>query len=250
MFGIIYTPTEGEAIERYSRLFRKPAGCFLNILQPHAIDDILSKWGDADDIDLIVVTDGEQILGIGDQGVGGILISIAKLAIYTLCAGIHPQRVLPISLDCGTDNQKHLEDELYLGLRQPRVRGKQYDDFVDKFVHAVRARFSKALLHFEDFGRSHASSILQRYSGTYPVFNDDIQGTGCVTLAALQAAVKVSNIKLRDIRVVCFGAGSAGVGIADQIAKAIALDSGKSVEEARKQFWSVVLVIWYLCYIN
>lgn len=156
MFPIIYTPTEGDAIADYSRLFRKPEGCFLDITKPENIERALSRYGGAEDIDVIACSDGEQILGIGDQGVGGILISIAKLVIYTLCAGVHPNRTLPVVLDVGTDNHELLNDELYLGVKRPRTRGEEYDAFVDKFVSACRKLYPKAYIHFEDFGLPNA----------------------------------------------------------------------------------------------
>lgn len=172
MFSIVYTPTEGDAIQNYSRLFRRPEGCFLNIDDVDRVYSDLSQWGNPDDIDYIVVTglsiatqnpmppsianlcsiDGEEILGIGDQGVGGILISIAKLMLTTVCAGIHPNRVLPVVLDCGTDNKELLEDDLYLGLQKKRVRGEKYDKFVAEFVRSARELYPKAYIHFEDFG--------------------------------------------------------------------------------------------------
>lgn len=239
MFPIIYTPTEGEAIANFSRLFRKPDGCFLNIDDTDRIDSDLGQFGGANDIDLIVVSDGEQILGIGDQGVGAILISVAKLVIYTLCAGIHPNRVLPVGLDCGTNNQDLLGDDLYMGLKKPRATGESYDKFVDAFVKAARKHYPKAYIHFEDFGLSNARRILDRYTPEIACFNDDVQGTGCVTLAALMTALKVSNVSMKDVRVVSFGAGTAGTGIADQIRDAIAVESGTSKEEAAKQIWAV-----------
>lgn len=152
MFSIIYTPTEGEAIQNFSRLFRRPEGCFLNINDVDRVHHDLAQWGRPEDIDYIVVTDGEEILGIGDQGCGGVLISVAKLVLTTLCAGIHPNRVLPVVLDCGTDNEDLLKDELYLGLRENRVRGEKYDKFVDSFVKAARELYPRAYIHFEDFG--------------------------------------------------------------------------------------------------
>ncbi|KAE8146026.1 hypothetical protein BDV25DRAFT_163324 [Aspergillus avenaceus] len=237
MFGVIYTPTEGDAIQNYSRLFRRPDGCFLNIKQQDRIEEYLSNFGRGADVDYIVVSDGEEILGIGDQGVGAILISVAKLVLATLCAGIHPSRQLPVVLDCGTDNKELLDDELYLGLRQPRVRGKEYDQFIDTFVTAARKMFPRAYIHFEDFGLRNAKRLLDQYRPHVPCFNDDIQGTGCVTLAALIAAFHVSNIKLADARVVIFGSGSAGIGIADQIGDTIATETGKTIQEASKQIW-------------
>jgi malate dehydrogenase (oxaloacetate-decarboxylating) len=170
MFSVIYTPTEGDAIQNYSRLFRRPEGCFLNINDQGRIYHDLAQWGNPEDIDYIVVTgmalllsippdserltkvDGEEILGIGDQGVGGILISVAKLILATLCAGIHPNRTLAVALDCGTDNEELLNDDLYLGLREPRIRGEEYDKFVDTFVQSAKKLYPKAYIHFEDFG--------------------------------------------------------------------------------------------------
>ncbi|KAJ5249915.1 hypothetical protein N7489_000325 [Penicillium chrysogenum] len=239
MFSVIYTPTEGDAIQNYSRLFRKPEGCFLNINDQDHFAEYLAEFGTADDVDYIVVSDGEEILGIGDQGVGAILISVAKLVITTLCAGIHPSRQLPVVLDCGTDNEELLNDELYLGLRQRRVRGEEYDEFVDRFVHAARKRFPKAYIHFEDFGLQNARRILNRYQEQIPCFNDDIQGTGCVTLAAMLAALQVSRVELEDVRVVIFGSGTAGIGIAGQILDTIATETGKPKHEATKQIWCI-----------
>lgn len=239
MFSVIYTPTEGDAIQNYSRLFRKPEGCFLNIREQDSIEECLAANENTDDIDYIVVSDGEEILGIGDQGVGAILISAAKLAIATLCAGIHPSRQLPVVLDCGTNNDDLLKNKLYLGLQERRVRGKEYDDFVDKFVQAARKQYPNAYIHFEDFGLPNARRILDRYQSQIPCFNDDIQGTGCVTLAAMLAALEISNVSIKDVRVVIFGSGTAGMGIADQLADAIVTQADKSKEDARKQIWCI-----------
>ncbi|KAI0433910.1 malic enzyme [Xylaria sp. FL1042] len=239
MFSIVYTPTEGDAIQNFSRLFRRPEGCFLNIDHIDRVSHDLAQWGRPDDIDYIVVSDGEEILGIGDQGVGGILISVAKLVLTTLCAGIHPNRTLPVILDCGTDNEKLLNDELYLGLRKNRVRGEKYDKFVDEFVQSARKLFPKAYIHFEDFGLKNARRILDHYRPEIPCFNDDVQGTGCVTLAAIMAGLHVSQQKLKDVKLVVFGAGTAGVGIADQVRDAIAAEKGISKGEAAKQIWLI-----------
>jgi malate dehydrogenase (oxaloacetate-decarboxylating) len=239
MFPIIYTPTEGEAIQNYSRLFRKPEGCFLSIDDPDSIESSLDRWGPSDEVDIIACSDGEQILGIGDQGVGAVLISIAKLVIYTLCAGIHPNRTLPVVLDVGTDNQDLRNDELYLGVQRPRARGAEYDAFVDRFIQACRKRYPKAYIHFEDFGLQNARRLLDKYTPQIVCFNDDVQGTGCVTLAAIYAAIHVAKLQMKDLRVVMFGAGSAGTGIADQIRDAISVEGGKSREEALKQIWCV-----------
>ncbi|EFQ33596.1 malic enzyme [Colletotrichum graminicola] len=239
MFSIVYTPTEGDAIQNFSRLFRRPDGCFLNIDDIDRVHHDLAQWGRPEDIDYIVVTDGEEILGIGDQGVGGILISVAKLVLTTLCAGVHPNRTLPVVLDCGTDNEELLNDKLYLGLRQNRVRGQKYDRFVDEFVKAARKLYPRAYIHFEDFGLTNARRILDQYRPHIPCFNDDVQGTGCVTLAAIMAGLHVSNQKLSDLRLVVFGAGSAGVGIADQVRDAIAAERNIGKEEAAKHIWLI-----------
>ncbi|KAK1657323.1 malic enzyme [Colletotrichum godetiae] len=249
MFSIVYTPTEGDAIQNFSRLFRRPDGCFLNINDIDRVYHDLAQWGRPEDIDYIVVTGmspyfasapyGEKILGIGDQGVGGVLISVAKLVLTTLCAGVHPNRTLPVVLDCGTDNEELLNDDLYLGLRQKRVRGHKYDRFVDEFVKAARRLYPRAYIHFEDFGLTNARRILDQYRPHIPCFNDDVQGTGCVTLAAITAALHVSKQKLTDLRLVIFGAGSAGVGIADQVRDAIAAEGNMSKEDASKQIWLI-----------
>ncbi|KAK1726413.1 malic enzyme [Colletotrichum acutatum] len=239
MFSIVYTPTEGDAIQNFSRLFRRPDGCFLNINDIDRVYHDLAQWGRPEDIDYIVVTDGEEILGIGDQGVGGVLISVAKLVLTTLCAGVHPNRTLPVVLDCGTDNEELLNDDLYLGLRQKRVRGHKYDRFVDEFVKAARRLYPRAYIHFEDFGLTNARRILDQYRPHIPCFNDDVQGTGCVTLAAITAALHVSKQKLTDLRLAIFGAGSAGVGIADQVRDAIAAEGNMSKEDASKQIWLI-----------
>ncbi|OAA55247.1 malate oxidoreductase [Niveomyces insectorum RCEF 264] len=239
MFSVLYTPTEGDAIQNYSRLFRRPEGCFLNVHNIDNVFDSLAQWGKPEDVDYIVVTDGEEILGIGDQGVGGILISLAKLILTTLCAGIHPNRTLAVVLDCGTDNKALLDDPLYLGLRQKRVRGAQYDRFVDTFVKSAHRLFPQAYIHFEDFGLDNARRILDKYRPQIACFNDDVQGTGCVTLAAILAGLHISNQHLKDLRMVVFGAGSAGVGIADQVCAAIASAKDISRKEAAKQIWLV-----------
>ncbi|KAI1803613.1 hypothetical protein F4811DRAFT_326894 [Daldinia bambusicola] len=239
MFSVVYTPTEGDAIQNFSRLFRRPEGCFLNINDIDRVSHDLAQWGKPEDIDYIVVTDGEEILGIGDQGVGGILISVAKLALTTLCAGIHPNRTLPVVLDCGTDNEELLNDDLYLGLRQKRERGEKYNRLVDEFVKSARKLFPRAYIHFEDFGLANARRILDQYRPEIPCFNDDVQGTGCVTLAAIMAGLHVSKQKLQDTKMVIFGAGTAGVGIADQVRDAIATEKGISKDEAAKQIWLI-----------
>lgn len=236
----IYTPTQGEAIEKYSQLFRRPEGCFLDICKPskEEICARLSAFGSDEDIDYIVVSDGESILGIGDQGTGGIGISIAKLALMTLCAGIHPSRVIPIVLDTGTDRQTLLDDPLYLGNKFNRVRGEKYDEFIDNFVNSVKTLFPNAVLHFEDFGVKNAHRILDKYREQLACFNDDIQGTGAVTLSAITAALKSLKEEITACRILIFGAGSAGMGIAEQITDHL-LTKGLTLEEAAKNIWLV-----------
>lgn len=233
MLPIIYTPTEGDAIATYSQRFRKPEGCFLDISDPDSIDRRLSAYGEDKDIDYICVSDGEGILGIGDQGVGGIRIAVAKLGLMTLCAGIHPGRVMPVVLDVGTNNEELLNHELYMGNKFKRVRGEEYWSFVDKFINAVKKRFPRAVLHYEDFGVTTGRDMLYKYREALPSFNDDIQGTGAVVMASITAALKFSNRNLLDTKVVIYGAGSAGLGIADQIVNHM-VSHGSTVAEARK----------------
>jgi malate dehydrogenase (oxaloacetate-decarboxylating) len=239
LLPVVYDPTVGEAIEKYSEEFRRPRGVFLSIDRP---GDIARAFGTLklgpDDVDLIVCTDAEQILGIGDWGVGGIQIAVGKLAVYTAAAGIDPRRVIPVSLDVGTDNEELLNDYLYLGNRHARVRGAPYDAFIRQYLETASALFPNALLHFEDFGPGNARRILDAYGDKYRIFNDDMQGTGAITLAATLSAVKVTRVPMREQRLVVFGAGTAGVGIADQIHDAMIRD-GASPERARSQVWLV-----------
>ena len=234
----IYTPTQGEAIERYSQLFRRPEGCFLDITRPEGIERSLAEFGDSEDIDYIVVTDGESILGIGDQGIGGIGISIAKLSLMTLCAGIHPARAIPVVLDTGTDRESLRNDPMYLGNRFPRVRGEEYDKFIDAFIQGVKKQFPKAVVHFEDFGVLNARRLLYKYRQELPCFNDDIQGTGAVTMSAIAAALRTLKENVTQARILIFGAGTAGVGIAEQLAEHM-MTKGLSSENARKNIWMV-----------
>lgn len=234
---IIYTPTEGDAIANYSDRFKKTEGVFLDITEPDTIEERLTALGGSTkDVDYIVVSDSEGILGIGDQGVGGVRISISKMALMTLCGGIHPGRVLPVVLDVGTNNKRLARDELYMGNRFARVRGKQYDEFVDKFIKAVKKLYPTAILHFEDFGVTNARRILETYRDQVPCFNDDIQGTGAVVVASLIAALKHSHRELKDTKVLVYGAGSAGIGIADQVASHM-VNHGLSLEEARSKIY-------------
>lgn len=239
LLPIVYDPTVGEAIEKYSHEYRRPRGVFLSIDRP---DDIEKSFATLqlgpDDVDLVVCTDAEQILGIGDWGVGGVQIAVGKAAVYTAAAGIDPRRIVPVSLDVGTDREALLEDPLYLGNRHPRVRGADYDAFIDKYVRCVASMFPRALLHFEDFGPSNARRILQTYGDHYRIFNDDMQGTGAITLAAALSAVKVSGVPMREQKLVVFGAGTAGVGIADQLRDAMVRD-GASRRQATAQIWLV-----------
>ncbi len=237
MTPIIYTPVVGIASQEYSHIFRRPRGVYIPYTQRDQIDTILQNTG-IRDVRVIVVTDGERILGLGDLGVGGIGISIGKLALYTLCAGIHPATTLPIVLDVGTDNQRLLDDPLYLGWRHARIRGGDYDAFIGAFVSAVERQFPGVLLQWEDFSNRNAGPILERYRERLCTFNDDIQGTGAVTLAGLLAAVACSGSCLADQRIVLFGAGSAASGIAEQIVMTL-VSEGLSEAAARSRIWLV-----------
>jgi len=239
MLPIIYTPTVGEAIQTYSHSYHRPGGLYLSIDHPEGIEKGFANLGvSKNDIDLIVVTDSESILGIGDQGVGGINIAIGKLAVYTAAAGIDPSRVLPVVLDVGTNNQSLIDDPIYIGNKFARVRGERYDDFIDLFVHTARKFFPEVLLHWEDLGNVNARNILDKYGDKILTFNDDIQGTGAVTLAAIMSALKVTETSLKDQRIVVFGPGAAGIGNADQMADAMVLE-GLTREEAHDRFWAI-----------
>lgn len=248
MLPVIYTPTIGEAIERFSHTYNRPRGVFLSIDRPDQITESLRNYGlGADDVDLICVTDSEGILGIGDQGIGGIQIAIGKLSVYTAAAGIHPRRHIPVVLDSGTDNLGLLNNDLYLGERHSRVRGERYDEFVDEFVRSVQELFPRAMIHWEDVGTSNAHRILERYRDEVCTFNDDIQGTAAVVLAAILAAVDVTGVDLDDHRIVVFGAGSAGIGIANLVRDHM-LRSGRdeTLEQAHARFWPIGVQGLYL----
>ncbi|WP_131764325.1 NAD-dependent malic enzyme [Legionella drozanskii] len=237
MLPTIYTPIVGTAVKRFSHEYRQPRGLYIAHSYKNRIEEIISNRTNPE-IDLIVVTDGEGVLGIGDQGIGGMDIPVAKLMVYTLCGGINPIRTLPVFLDVGTNNQELLNDPLYLGCQHPRIASELYDDFILTFVNAVRSHFPNAFLHWEDFGRSNARRILDQFQNELCTFNDDIQGTGAVTLAALLSACDVTDINLEDHRIVVFGAGSAGTGISDQIVDAM-VRRGVKQEEAYHRFWLI-----------
>jgi malate dehydrogenase (oxaloacetate-decarboxylating) len=239
MLPVIYTPTVGQAIENYSHEYRRPRGVYLSVDQPELIERSLQAYGlGGDDVDLIVATDAGAILGIGDWGVGGMSIAVGKLVVYTAAGGIDPGRAIPVMLDVGTDRQSLLDDPLYIGNRHPRVSPADYDAFVEAFVVAVKKLFPSALLHWEDVATANARRLLTRYRDVLPSFNDDVQGTGAVNLAAVLAAVKATGIELPGHRIVIFGAGSAGTGIAEQLAAEL-VAGGLSAGEARGRFWAV-----------
>ncbi|EPY51043.1 malic enzyme [Schizosaccharomyces cryophilus OY26] len=238
MYPIIYTPTESQAIKQYSKIYRYPNGCYLDIEHndPEYMKEQFAEFGKPGDIQYIVITDSEGILGIGDQGIGGILISVAKGHLMTLCSGLDPNRFLPIVLDVGTNNKDHREDPKYLGLRKDRVHGEEYGRFLENVIHSVKETFPNAFIHFEDFGRSDAKPVLDRYSPKLPCFNDDIQGTGVVTLAAIFSAIRLTKSKLNEQKFVIVGAGTAGVGIADRIVSSM-VKEGITREEARDKIY-------------
>jgi malate dehydrogenase (oxaloacetate-decarboxylating) len=241
LLPVVYDPTVGDAIERFSHEYRRPRGIFLSIDRPDDIQKAFSTLGlGGGDVDLVACSDAEEILGIGDWGVGGIEIAVGKLAVYTAAAGIDPQRVVPVSLDVGTNNEGLLNDPLYLGNRHARVRGADYDAFIENYLQVVSSLYPNALLHFEDFGADNARRILVKYRDKYRIFNDDMQGTGAIVLAGLFGALKVSGTRWRDQRVVIFGGGTAGIGIADQIQNQMVRD-GLELKQATSQVWVVDL---------
>lgn len=237
MMPIIYTPTVGEGCRQYSHVFRRPRGLYISYPHRHEISAILDN-APTSQTQVIVVTDGERILGLGDLGVGGMGIPIGKLSLYSACAGIHPAATLPIMLDVGTDNPELLQDPLYLGWRHPRVRGQEYDDFIEAFVKAVKVKFPQVLLQWEDFSKQNASRLLERYRNRLCTFNDDIQGTGAVTVAGLLAAMQLLQSKFDDQRIVILGAGSSAIGICDQIVAAM-VRLGYLENEAKQRLWLV-----------
>lgn len=239
LMPILYTPTVGEAIQRFSDEYRGQRGLFLSIDRAGEIAESFQTFGlGPDDVDLIVCTDGEAILGIGDWGVGSIEISVGKLALFTAGGGVDPCRTIPVALDVGTDNEQLLQDPFYLGNRHARRRGAGYDEFIRRYIETAHRLFPHAILHFEDFGARNARAILDKYSPDYCVFNDDVQGTGAVVMAAIYGALKVTEIPMRDQKVIVFGAGTAGMGVADQIRDAMVAD-GATVEQANSAIWPI-----------
>jgi malate dehydrogenase (oxaloacetate-decarboxylating) len=237
MMPIVYTPTVGLACQQFSHIYRRPRGLIVSYPLRDSIPTILRNRPNRE-VDVIVVTDGERILGLGDQGVGGLGIPIGKLSLYTLIGGIHPSRTLPIVLDVGTNNQGRLNDPEYLGWRHERITGQEYLDFVDRFVRAVKQELPDTCLQWEDFSTPHARPLLLRYQNELLTFNDDVQGTAAVVLGAAVGASKVAQKNMKDHKIVFVGAGSAAIGVADYLRFAM-IEEGLSEKEARARFWVV-----------
>src|SRR6202040_4216091 len=237
MTPIVYTPVVALACEQFSHIYRRPRGLFISYPLRASLPELLRNRPNRE-VDVILVTDGERILGIGDQGAGGLGIPIGKLSLYSLIGGIHPARTLPIVLDVGTNNTERLNDPEYLGWRHERIMGQAYYDFVDQFVQAVKQEFPKTCLQWEDFATPHARPILQRYRDQLLTFNDDIQGTAAVALGAALGAVKVTGKTLKEQQIVMLGAGSTGIGVSDGLRTAM-ISEGLSEEEGRSRFWIV-----------
>ncbi|MFL5272650.1 MAG: NAD-dependent malic enzyme [Anaeromyxobacteraceae bacterium] len=235
MMPIIYTPTVGQACQQFGHIFRRSRGLYISIKDRGNVKTILQNWPHKD-VRVIVVTDGERILGLGDQGASGMGIPIGKLSLYTGCSGIDPASCLPVMLDVGTENEDYRKDPLYMGLRQPRVRGKEFEDFVGEFITSVQEVMPKALVQFEDFGNTTAFHLLEHWRDRVCTFNDDIQGTAAVTLAGIYSAIRVTKKKLVEQKILFLGAGEAGIGIGDLIASAM-VDEGMKIEDARKNCW-------------
>jgi malate dehydrogenase (oxaloacetate-decarboxylating)(NADP+) len=232
---LIYTPTVGKACQQFSHIYRRPRGLYISLQDRGRVREILSHWPHRDPR-IIVVTDGERILGLGDLGAAGMGIPIGKLSLYTACAGIHPTQCLPVMLDVGTNNEAFLDDPLYLGLERRRERGPAYDELVEEFIDAVRETFPGALVQLEDFGNSNAFRLLAKYREQLCLFDDDIQGTGAVALAGLLGALRISGGELAGQRVLFYGAGQAGIGIGSSIVAAMC-EQGLSLEQARQRCW-------------
>jgi malate dehydrogenase (oxaloacetate-decarboxylating) len=237
MLPVVYTPVVAQAIERYSADFREPDGVYLSVDDVEGVETAFRNYGlGPKDVDLIVATDGEALLGIGDWGANGMNISVGKLAVYTAAAGVHPSRVIPVMIDAGTDNEALLADPLYVGNRHRRVRGERYDALIAAYVECAGRLFPNALLHFEDFGAANARRILLDYRDRARMFNDDVQGTGAIVLAAAMAGMRVTRSRPSEQRVVIFGAGTAGIGIADQL-RAVMVADGLDEDRAMRRFW-------------
>ncbi len=237
MLPYVYTPTVGEASQTFSLYYDQPRGVYISYHQKDHLDEMIRNIP-SKDVEVMVVTDGSRILGLGDMGVGGMVIPVGKLALYTLFGGIHPSKVLPIMLDMGTDNPALLSDPLYLGWRHPRIKGEEYFTFIDRFVHAIKKKYPNVLLQWEDFSKDAATALLYKHQEDICSFNDDIQGTAATVLAGLYGAVSIRDEKLKDQRIVIVGGGSAGMGIAHLLADGMILE-GASFEEARRQIYVI-----------